>query len=573
MASTADTGNAKGRGALAAFLPWFAWTPMLNRPTIKADILAGITAGVLILPQAVALATLAGMPPEYGIYTAIFPIIVTALFGSSHQSLSGPNTALCVLIAIHLSTFASRETDDYIAYALGLTLMVGGIQIAAGVLRLGGMFNFISHSVIVGMVAGVGVVIIVQQLGNFFGLLMNQHEELYETMMQVWFNLNHANWYAAAAGAVTVLTGVLVKRFRPRWPHLIMAVVIGTLAGWLMDGWFGSANTNIDKLGTMTLAALPFRLVNLSPDSLLVYRDLAAGAFLIALLGLMQSAVIARSLSVKTGQQVNMNQEMIGQGLSNVVGAYFSCFVSCASFNRSAANLAADARTPLAAIVSSFALAAIIWVAAPLVAHMPISVMAGVLFLVGWGLIDAEEIKKLVNVREEMLIFGVCFAVTVLVGLDYAVFVGVVLSLIAYFRDVSKPEAVVVSGDQARDYLPEGLGGVTVLRVTGNLFFGSVTWIERVLAEQSLKDGRRGTLFLAADHVGYLDTAAALALEKEAARRQHAGGRFILGLRDHSLDDVLKASGLLTALGEGNVFYRSRGDYVSPPATTTEHGA
>lgn len=545
------------RSWLTLLMPWRAWTALLDRNAVRADIAAGITAGVLILPQAVALATLAGMPPEYGIYTAIFPVIIVALFGSSWQALAGPNTAVCILIFIDLSSFASRQTDEYIAYALGLTFMVGAFQLAAGVFRLGGVFNFISHSVIVGMTAGVGAVIIIQQLGNFLGLLMNQREELYETALQVYYNIGHANWYTAGAGLATLLSGLWIRRHRRAWPHLIIAVVVGTLVGWLIDGLFGSANTRIDKLGTLTLEAIPFQLVNFSPDALVVYEDLLPSAFLIALLGLMQSAVIARSLAVKTGQQVNMNQEIVGQGLSNLAGSFLSCFASCGSFNRSAANLAAGARTPLAGLISALALAVLIWFAAPLVALMPISVMAGVLFLVGWGLIDAEEIRKLINVREELLIFGICFSVTVVFGLDYAVLAGVGLSVIAYFRNVSQPRATTLTDAEAQAYLPAGSGPATVLNVTGNLFFGSVSCLERRFAELAVQQGRHGTLFLACEHVGYLDTSAALMLAKEAARRAQEGGRLLLALRDHSLDKMLNASGLMQAVGEQNIFYRS----------------
>ncbi len=553
---------------LARWLPVLNWGRMLDGPTLRTDIVAGITAGVLILPQAVALATLAGMPPEYGLYTAIFPVLIVALFGSSWHALSGPNTALCILIFVDLSSFASRQTDEYIVYAMGLTFMAGVIQLGFGLLRLGGIFNFISHSVIVGMVAGVGIVIIVQQLGNFFGILMNQREELYETAIQVYYNIGHANWYAAAAGAVTVLTGVIVKRINRKWPHLILAVVTGTLAAWLLDGAFGPATTNIDKLGTMTLSAFPFQAVDFSPESLVVYEDLLPSAFLIALLGLMQSAVIARSCAVKSGQQVDMNQEILGQGLSNLVGSHLSCFASCGSFNRSAANQSAGACTPLAGLLSAVALAALVWVAAPLIALMPISVMAGVLFLVGWGLIDAEEIKKLINVREEMIIFVVCLAVTVIFGLDYAVFAGVLLSVIAYFRDVSKPSLLKLSAEETSEYLPDGVErDATVLRVTGNLFFGAVTHIERILADLAVAEGRAKTLFLSAERVPYLDTAAALALAKEAHRRRQSGGQMFLALRDNSADAVVVDSGLYAEIGAGHILLHPRSAAPFTPFT------
>lgn len=545
--------------------PFLAWWRLLDRETVRIDIVAGITAGVLILPQAVALASIAGLPPEYGIYTAIFPVIIAALFGSSYHVMSGPNTALAVLIFIDLSSFASRSTEEYIAYAMGLTCMVGVFQLLFGLARLGVVFNFISHSVIVGLVAGVGVVIIIQQLGNFFGLVMNQREEIYETLMQVGYNLDHANWYAASTGLVTVVAGVLIRSYRRKWPHLVLAVIIGTAAGWLIDAWFGSANTRIDKLGTLTLDAFPVWFVDWGEDNLVVFRELLPSALLIALLGLMQSAVIARAMMVRSGQQVNMNQEIIGQGLSNMIGSYLSCFVSCGSFNRSAANMEAGARTPLASLVSAAALAVSIWIAAPLIAHMPISVMAGILFLVGWGLVDLAEIRKLINVREELIIFVACLVVSVVFGLDYGVIIGVLLSVIAYFRNVSKPQITRLDESLAGAYLPAAVAGdAHVLRLTGNLFFGSVHAVEAQLRAIAVADGRRGNLFLSLELVAYLDTAGALLLSKEANQRHQAGGRLCLGLRDHHLDEMLVKCGLMDAVGADNIYYA-----VGTPAVAT----
>ncbi len=553
------TNNAEASSSgLARFLPFTEWWGMLDRATVKVDIVAGFTAGILILPQAVALAAIAGLPPEFGLYTSIFPVIIAALFGSSWHVMSGPNTALAVLIFIDLSTFASRSTEEYIMYAMGLTFMAGAFQLLFGLARLGVIFNFISHSVIVGLVAGVGIVIIIQQLGNFFGLIMNQREEIYETLTQVFYNLNHANWYAATAGLATVVSGLLIRKYRRAWPHLVLAVLIGTAAGWLIDGMFGSANTKIDKLGTLTLSALPFMPVDWSADNLVIFRDLIPSAILIALLGLMQSAVIARAMAVKSGQHIRMNQEIIGQGLSNMVGSYLSCFASCGSFNRSAANMDAGARTPLASLVSAAALAALIWVAAPLIALMPISVMAGILFLVGWGLVDLREIRKLVNVREEFVIFTACFVISIVFGLDYGVFIGVLLSVIAYFRNVSQPEIHALRGEEAAHLLPPGApADAHVLRLTGNLFFGSVNQVALQLRDIAARDGRKGHLFLALDLVGYLDTAGALLIAKEATARRQAGGSLDIGFRDHSLDEMLQKSGLVESVGPDHIYYRA----------------
>lgn len=541
----------------ASLFPFLGWLRALDRPTLRTDLSAGITAGVLILPQAVALAAIAGLPPEYGIYTSIFPVIVAALFGSSFHVMSGPNTALAVLIFLDLSTFASRGTEQYILYAMGLTFMAGAFQLAFGLARLGAVFSYISHSVIVGLTAGVGAVIIVQQLGNFLGILMNQREEIYETLLQALYNLDHANWAAAACGLVTILAGVLARKLNRRAPHLIIAIVAGTLFACLLDALFGSATLRIDKLGTLTLAALPFKPVDFSEDSLIVYQDLALAACLIGFLGLMQTAVIARSMAAKSGQHIDMNRDIIAQGLSNIVGSHLSCFASCGSFNRSAANYEAGAKTPLASLISAVALAVLIWFAAAPIALMPISVMAGLLMLVGWGLIDRKEISQLVNVRSEFVIFVACFASAVFLGLDYGVIIGVLLSIGVYLGNVSRPVMRRLDAEAAHAYVPDTVpGDVTALRITGNLFFGSVASTDAQLRALAAAEGRACPLFLSLEYVGHIDSAGAQTLVKEATRRRQDGGTLCLGLRDHTFDDVLHKSGLIDAIGESCIFYR-----------------
>jgi SulP family sulfate permease len=471
--------------------------------------------------------------------------------------MSGPNTALAVLIFLDLSTFASRGTEQYIMYAMGLTLMAGLFQVGFGLARLGGVFNYISHSVIVGLTAGVGVVIIIQQLGNFFGILMNQREEIYETLMQVFFNLDMANWAAAACGLVTIVAGVVARRINRRAPHLIIAIVVGTLFACALDLLWGSAHLRIDKLGTLTLAALPFVPVDFSPDSLIVYQELILSAVLIGFLGLMQSAVIARAMAAKSGQSINMNQESVAQGLSNVVGSYLSCFASCGSFNRSAANYDAGAKTPLASLVSAVALALLIWFAADLIALMPIAVMAGLLMLVGWGLINHREISQLVNARSEFAIFVACFVSAVVLGLDYAVIIGVALSIGVYLRNVSRPGFHPLSDDARSGYLPAALPADTaVVRVMGNLFFGSAQAFGTLLRDLDQAEGRERDLMLSLEFVTHLDTTGAQVIAKEAVRRQQAGSRLYLGLRDHGFDEVLKKSGLVRLLGEDALFFR-----------------
>ncbi len=537
--------------------PFLLWFPLLNRETIKADIVAGIVAGVLILPQAIALATLAGMPPEYGFYTAIFPVIIAALYGSSWHALSGPNTAMCVMMASGLGLYASESTPDYIMYAITLSFMVGVIQMVFGVLKLGIVFNYFAHTVMVAIVTGVGIIIIIQQVGNFLGVVMNTSEPIEDTVVQIFYVFPLSNWYAVFVGTVTVISGLIVKRWFKKWPYLIVCVIVGMIVAKLLELMFGSATVNLDKLGTMALSALPLSAPDFSPEN---FAEVAEGlytmAFVLAFLGLMQSCVIARAMAIQSGQNVDMNQEVIGQGLSNIGGSFLSCFPSCGSFNRSASNLETGAITPLAGIISAFALGLLMVFATPVIAEMPVTVMAGVLFLVGAGLIKLKDIKKLLKIRGEFrVMFLLTLGTTVYGGLDKGVFLGIFLSVVAYIRRTSKPELELFVGEEAEQYTPANLKGATVMQISGNVFFGSVQTVGQLLTDLSQLDNRQNHLVIDGEYLHHLDMAGADMLALEATKRQKNGYELALLLRAHHLDDILQRSGLMNVVGLKNIYY------------------
>lgn len=537
--------------------PFMSWIKLLDEGTVRKDIIAGITAGVLILPQAIALATLAGMPPEYGLYTSIFPVVIAALYGSSWHAMSGPNTALCILISATIANYATKSTVDWIQYTITLTFMAAVIQLFFGLFRLGIIFNYFSHTVMQALVAGVGITIILQQMGNFMGVVMNLNEDIDELLLQIYYVTEMANIYAVVVGLATVVSGILIKKYYPKLPYLIVAIVVGMLCGGLIDFLFGSSTAQLDKLGTMSLSTLPLSAPDFSPESFNEAAEtLIPAAFLVAFLGLMQSAVIARSMAVKSGQHVDINQEVIGQGLSNMVGSFLSCFASCSSFNRSASNLDAGARTPLSAIISVVALAILVVFAAPLIGLMPNSVMAGILILVGLSLIKLDDIVKLIGVKgEARIIFILTIMTTLIGGLDKAVLLGIVLSIIAYLKSVSKPEFELLFNEEQKQYLPEGISEGTVVQISGSLFFGSLHSVEQSLTDIGLQNNRQDTLVLSCEHILHIDDAGADMLVREARKRKQAGGDLFVWLRNNNHDKVLQQAGLPEVIGADHICY------------------
>ena len=344
------------RGLWRNFVPFLLWWPDVDRGTLKADAIAALTGAIVVLPQGVAFATIAGMPPEYGLYAAMVPAVVAALFGSSRQLVSGPTTAASIVLFSTLSTLAVPGSESYVRYALTLTFMVGAIQLAMGLARLGTLVNFVSHSVIVGFTSGAAVLIAASQLKSFLGLEMPGGLRFYEILIHLWRLLRDIDPDSVVVGLATLAVGIAFKHYWPRFPYMVAALLAGSLLGGFIEffTYAGLLHPGTGESGLRLVGAVPATLPPLSaPDfSLDAFTQLGPAALAVTLFALTEAVSISRSLATRTGELVDGNQEFVGQGLSNVIGSFFSAYVATGSFNRSAVNAEAGARTPVAAIVA-----------------------------------------------------------------------------------------------------------------------------------------------------------------------------------------------------------------------------
>lgn len=356
--------------------------------------MAGLTGAIVVLPQGVAFATIAGMPPEYGLYAGMVPAVIAVLFGSSRHLVSDSTTAASIVLFSSLSVYALTGSADYVTLALTLTLMVGVIELVLGLARMGALVNFISHSVIVGFTAGAAILIAAKQLKNFFGVDIPRGGHVHDVLIHLAGQVSNINPYVTGVAVVTLLSGIAVRRWVPRLPYMIVAMVSGSLAALLFNQGFGEAATHIGTVG-----ALPNILPPLSaPDlSLTTIKNLAPAALAVTLFALTEAVSIERSLAMRSGQRIDGSQEFIGQGLSNIAGSFFSGYVATGSFNRSGLNYQAGGKSPLAAVFAGLLLMGIVVLVAPLAAWLPNAAMAGILFLAAWGLIDFQEIRHILQ--------------------------------------------------------------------------------------------------------------------------------------------------------------------------------
>ncbi len=454
-----------------------------DRSNLRPDLMAGLTVGVILLPQAIAFALIAELPPQMGLYAAIIGGFVGALWGSSNQINTGPTNAISLLVLSVLLTVAEPGTPEFIVAAGLVALMVGVFQLAMGLARLGVLVNFVSHSVVVGFSTGAGVLIGINQLRSLLGLSFTSHT-LMETVEGVWTNISNLHVATAALGIGTMVIIVLLKKFSPKLPAALLSMVIASVLVYL----FG-----LDEKGVSVIGQLPTELPPLADLPLLdldFISQLSAGALAVGAIGLVETSAISRSIAAQTGQRLDSNQEFVGQGLANIAVGFFSGYPVAGSFSRSAVSFEAGARSAMSAVISSSFVLVGMFALAPLAVYLPRTALSGVLIVTAYNMVDKDEITRILQgTRGDALIMIVTFFGTLLLHIEFAVLLGILLSFALYIMKTSVPRVFPVVPDKTfnhfiphkewQDLCPQ-LG---ILKISGDLYFGAVSHVEEEVSK------------------------------------------------------------------------------------------
>jgi SulP family sulfate permease len=436
-----------------------------------------------------------------------------------------------------------------------LTFLAGVYQFVLGLARMGALVNFVSHSVVVGFTAGAAILIATSQLKHFLGIKIPAGESFLHTWQDIYRQLHEINPYVTAIAAVTLVAGVLFIRFKPRWPGMLFAMIIGSLLAAL----FAYETKDIQLVGGLPAHLPPFSVPEFSLKSI---KTLGSGALAIAMLGLVEAVSIAKSVALKSHQRIDGNQEFIGQGMANVIGSFFSSYASSGSFTRSGINYTAGAVTPMAAIFAAIALALILLIVAPLAAHLPIAAMAGILLIVAYRLIDFHHISNILRTsKRETAVLLTTFFATLFVELEFAIYVGVMLSLVIYLMRTSRPGIVVRTPDPhspgrhlvTDPKLPE-CPQLKIVRVDGSLFFGAVDHVQGEFQRFLEEDPGQKHLLIIGNGINFVDIAGAEMLVQEANRRRHLGGGLYLSKIKAEACKILKRGGFVDKLGDEHIF-------------------
>jgi SulP family sulfate permease len=536
-----------------AFVPFLEWIGEIkNKETVKADVVAGITVALVLVPQSMAYAQLAGLPVYYGLYASFLPPMIAAFFGSSRQLATGPVAVVSLMTAAALEPLATSP-ETYFAYAMLLALMVGLFQMFLGLFKLGVLVDFLSHPVVVGFTNAGALIIATSQLGKVFGVSAERAEHHYET---VWNTIlaavegTHMPTLMMAFLAFGIMWGI--KRYYPALPGVLIAVVVTTVLAWLTG--FGEMGGKV--VGTIPDGLPPFSIPVLDITTI---WSLIPAAITISLIGFMEAISIAKAMAARTRQRLNANQELIGQGLSNVAASVFSGYPVSGSFSRSAVNINAGAVTGFSSIVTGLVVGITLIFLTPLLYHLPQATLAAVIIMAVINLIKIEPIIHAYKAQpHDAVVAVVTFVLTLVFAphLDKGIIVGVLLSLGLFLWRTMRPRFAQLSrfkDGTMRDIRVHPLETspvISVVRFDGSLYFASAGYFETKMLGVVSEYPDLKYIILDGEGINQIDATGEEVLHHLWERLQAQGITLVVARMKKQFMDTIRRTGLREKMGD-----------------------
>ncbi|MFN2309316.1 MAG: SulP family inorganic anion transporter [Gammaproteobacteria bacterium] len=546
-------------------VPYTGWIGELKDPAVlRADLIAGITVALVLVPQSMAYAQLAGLPPYIGLYASFIPVMLAAFMGSSRQLATGPVAVVSLMTAAALQPLVATGAEGYLVYAAVLALMIGLFQMTLGLFRLGVLVDFLSHPVVVGFTNGAAIIIATSQLSKFFGVKVAQSEHHYETVWRVLVEASqHTHLPTLLMGLLALAIMLLLKKYLPKIPGVLTAVVVTTVLAFVIG---------FDQMGGQVVGEVPRGLpgLNVPRFGLDVVIQLISAAMTIALIGFMEAVAIAKAMAAQTRQRLDTNQELFGQGLANLTAGLFQGYPVSGSFSRSAVNLTAGAVTGFSSLVTGLVVALTLLFLTPLLYHLPQATLAAVIFMAVINLVKIEPIKHAMKVQKhDGVVAIITFALTLILAphLEMSIMVGVVLSLGLYlyrsmtprFSELSlHPDGTLRDADVFD--LPRS-ETITVMRFDGSLYFANTGYFEnRVLSHVAVKPNLK-YLIIDAEGINEIDATGEDMLHGLVQRLKVAGVDLLFARAKKQIMDIFHASHFIERAGEQH-FFRTRTDAI-----------
>jgi len=552
---------------LRKVFPFLSWIHEIKDPAVlRADLIAGITVSLVLIPQSMAYAQLAGLPPYFGLYISFMPVLIAALWGSSRQLATGPVAVVSLMTATALATVVGGTAISnpelaakYIPLAMFLSLLVGGFQFLLGIFRLGVVVNFLSHPVIVGFTNAAAIVIGLSQLSKIFGVSMPGAASDPFLSVRIWgvvqqLGETHIATLLMGIAAFAIMVGL--KKFYPRSPCVLVAVVFTTVTSWLIG---------FKEMGGSVVGAIPEGL----PDIIVPVVDLdlfitlLPSAIIIALVGFMEAISIAKAMAAKTKDRIDPNKELIGQGLGNIVGSFTQAYPSSGSFSRSAVNLNAGARTGFSSVVTAAVVVITLLFLTPLLYHLPTAALAAVIMMAVFGLISISAVKHAWRANTHD---GVAAVVTFVATLGFAphldkgIMIGAGLSIILYLYRTMQPRVAVLG--RYKDGTLRDLAvhpdlksddKIAAIRFDGTLYFANVSFFEDAVLKAVAKKPDAKFILIVGDAINQIDASGEDVLHHVVQRLKDSGITIVFSGLKKQILDVLKRTGLHEQIGDQNI--------------------
>jgi SulP family sulfate permease len=532
------------------FLPAASWLRSYDRADLRPDLAAGITIAAMLVPQGMAYALLAGLPPEVGLYAATVPVLVYALLGTSRQLAVGPVAIVSLLTASALAPIVEEGSASYLAAAALLALLVGVIHLVLGFGRLGFLVNLLSHSVLIGFTAAAAIIIGFSQVKHVLGVAVPRQEQFVDTVRAVGEQLGDIHGPTLAIGVASLVVLLAAKRVMPRLPAALLVVAGSTLAVDLLD---------LEAEGVAVVGDIPDSLPVFGiPDaSGSLMADLAVAAVVITVVGFMESIAVAKVYARRHRYDLDPDQELIGLGAANVASGLFGGYPVTGGFSRTAVNDTAGARTPLASVVTAVLVLITIALLTPLLVSLPKAALGAVIMVAVAGLIDVGEMRHIASVKRSDLIgMGVAFVATLALGIEIGIVLAVVASMLVVFARMSRPHTAVLGRiDGTTSYrnisrFPEAVvpRDVTVLRIDASLSFVNAANVKATLIAAA--DAAPAAVVLDASGINDIDATGVEALRDVLTECADRGVPLHIADVKGPVRDVLHRSGLWTELAD-----------------------
>ena len=539
--------------------PILDWLPNYKKEFFKNDLGAGLAVGIMLIPQGIAYAMIAGLPPIYGLYTAMIPQMVYAVFGTSRQLSVGPVAMDSLIVASGVATLAEIGTEHFIEFAILLAFMMGVLQVLFGIFKLGFLVNFLSRPVISGFTSAAALIIALSQLKHLMGVDIQRNNKIHGLVFDALEHLKDINFITLAIGIISVLILVFFKRFSKIIPAALVVVVLGIVLVKFL---------NLDQIGVKIVGDIPSGLPNFVVPSFekQTLINLFPIALTLSFIGFLEAISVAKAVELKHNDyKVIPNQELIALGMGNIVGSFFQTYPATGGFSRTAVNNQAGAKTPMASIISGTVVGLTLLFFTPLFYYLPEAVLAAIIIVAVFGLLDFTVPKQLLKYsKRELVILNVTLLITATVGIKEGIFVGVILSLGMLIYTTTKPHIAILGRIPDTHFYRnikrfEGLlitsEEILIVRFDAQLFFANVQYFKDKLETSVAGKGKKLKLIIIdGESINSIDSSGVYMLNDVITKYRRLNVDIAFTGMKGPVRDVLEKSGIIKKIGYQNCF-------------------